>query len=141
MPSVLGQYTGSGFRGGNVAVDSSSEAQGGIRSTARLLSAGASTNATSVKASAGRVYGAQGYNAAASVRYLKLYDKAAAPTVGTDTPVKTVTLPPLTAFALDWVLGYAFENGIAFALTTGGADADTGALTAADILGLNIDYS
>lgn len=115
---------------------------GGLASTARLLSAAASTNATSVKGSAGRLYKIQGYNAAAAVRYLKLYNKATAPTVGTDTPVRTIALPPLTAFDLDWSnLGYYFSTGIAFALTTGSADADTAALTAGDILGLNMDYA
>jgi len=122
------------------AVADASAATGGIASTSRMLSAAASTNATSAKASAGRLYAIQGYNAAAAVRYLKLYDKASAPTVGTDTPVKTLALPPGVGFAFDFPLGYSFATGIAFALTTGSADADTGALTAGDVLGLNLDY-
>lgn len=117
-----------------------SSATGGISSTSRILSAAASTNATSVKASAGRVYAIQGYNASASVRYVKLYNKASAPTVGTDTPVKTLAIPPGSGFAFDWPHGYSFATGIALALATGSADADTGALTAGDILGLNVDY-
>lgn len=109
--------------------------------TSRIISAAASTNATSAKASSGRVFAVQGYNASTAARYLKFYNKASAPTVGTDTPVKTIYLPPLTAFALDWPRGYTFSTGIAYALTTGGADADTGALTAADVLGINVDYA
>lgn len=115
---------------------------GGLASTSRLLSAAATTNATSVKGSAGRLYKMQGYNAATAVRYLKLYNKASAPTVGSDTPVRTIALPPGAAFDLDWSnLGYYFSTGIAYALTTGSADADTGALAAGDILGLNMDYA
>jgi hypothetical protein len=124
---------------GRMAADASS-ATGGIASTKRLLSAAASTNADFAKASAGRLYAIQGYNASSSVRYLKLYNKASAPTVGTDTPVKTLAIPPSVGFAFDWPHGYSFATGIAFALTTGSADADTAALTAGDILGLNLDY-
>lgn len=114
---------------------------GGIANTSRIVSAAATTNATSAKASAGRVYAIHGYNAAATLRYLKLFNKASAPTVGTDVPVKTIVLPPSTAFALDFPLGYSFAAGIAYALTTGSADNDTGALTSGDVLGLNVDYA
>lgn len=110
--------------------------------TGRLLSAAATTNATNVKASAGRVYGIQGYNAVAAVTYLKLYNIATAPTVGTTVPVKTLALPPSSAFAFDWPRGYAFATGIGFGLTAaaGGADNSTTAVAAGDVLGLNIDY-
>lgn len=109
-------------------------------STSRILSAAATTNATVAKASAGTVLAIQGYVARATPVYLKFYNKATAPTVGTDTPVKTIYLPALAAFAIEWPTGYSFATGIAYALTTGSADNDTGALTAADVLGLNVDY-
>lgn len=115
-------------------------AAGGIASTSRIVSAAASTNATSAKGSAGRIYAIHGYNAATAVRYLKIYNKATSPTVGTDTPVKTLALPPGAGFAFDWPHGYSLATGIAYALTTGSADSDTGALTAADVVGLNVDY-
>ena len=115
---------------------------GGVASFGRLVSAAASTNATSVKASPGRVYGITAYNAAASVRYLKLYNKASAPTVGTDTPVLTFAIGPAQQFNLTVMdVGIYLSNGIAYALTTGSADSDTGALTAADVVGLNILYA
>jgi hypothetical protein len=34
-----------------------------------------------------------------------------------------------------------FSTGIAYALTTAAADADTGALTAGDVIAMNIAYS
>lgn len=106
--------------------------------TARLLSAAATTNATSVKTSNGTVRRIMGFNAAASARYLKLYDKISAPTVGTDTPRKTIYLAATTSFNFEQ--HDYFGQGIAYAITTAAADADTGAVTAADIVCLNIDY-
>lgn len=107
--------------------------------TSRIISAAATTNATSAKAANGTLRRVIGYNASGSARYLKFYNKASAPTVGTDTPRMTIYLPPSTAFAFD--LDDYFSTGIAYALTTGSADADTGALTAADVLGLNVSYN
>lgn len=123
-------------------IATASAGSGGVASTYRLLSAAATTNPTSVKASAGRVYQVLGYNAAPALRYLKLYNKASAPTVGTDTPVKTIALPPQSAFAIDNAdLGRSFSSGIAFALTVNVADSDATALAAGDILALNMDYA
>lgn len=113
---------------------------------ARLLSAAASTNATSVKASAGDVFKIIGTNTNAAARYLKLYNKASAPTVGTDTPVMTLYLPPSSVgggvFQFDFGSKQLyFATGIAYALTTAAADADTGALTAGDVVAMNIAYA
>jgi len=107
----------------------------------RIVSAAADTNATSAKASAGTLHAISGYNAAATVRYLKIYNKASAPTVGTDTPILTLALKPTDRFEFSWPHGFYLATGIAYAMTTGAADADTGALTAADVVGLNISYN
>ena len=115
---------------------------GGLSTVGRLISAAATTNAASLKASAGRLYKVRGYNAAATALYLKIYNKASAPTVGTDTPVVTITLKPLDVFDVDFSgIGQFFAAGIAYALTTGSADADTGALTLADVTGLNLWFA
>lgn len=101
----------------------------------RLVSA-ASTNATSVKASAGTLYALLVVNLNAAVRYLKLYNKASAPTVGTDTPVATIPIPASTTGAGVMVPlgpGADFATGIALATTTGAADSDTGAVAANEI--------
>lgn len=101
----------------------------------------ATTNATSVKASAGRLYGVQVHNTNGTVRYLKLYDKASAPTVGTDVPKKIIAIPPalIIPMVIQFGPGLQFANGIAFALTTGVADADTGAVGANEIV-VNLDW-
>lgn len=115
---------------------------GGVASVSRLLSAAGTTNATVVKASAGRVYKITGYNDAATLLYLKLYNSATAPDVGTDTPVATIAMKANDAFDISLGdLGMYFSAGISFAMTTGVADDDTTALTAADIVGMNIWYA
>lgn len=102
----------------------------------KLVSA-ASTNATSVKASAGTLAAIVVSNVNAAMRYLKFYNKASAPTVGTDIPVFIVPIPGNTAGAGAAIplppQGLNFTTGIAFALTTGLADADTGAVAATEI--------
>jgi hypothetical protein len=108
----------------------------------KLVSA-ATTNATSLKASAGVIYGIQVTNVNASPRYLKLYNKASAPTVGTDTPVKTLIIPGNATGAGSNVpipvRGINFSTGIAFALTTEATDAGTTGVAANEIV-VNIDY-
>jgi hypothetical protein len=99
--------------------------------------AAASTNPVSVKAGAGQLYGIVATNINAAVRYLKLYNKASAPTVGTDVPVMTIALPGNTAgagLAIDFANGIAFATGIAAALTTGVGDSDTGAVAANELV-------
>lgn len=106
------------------------------------LNSAASTNATSVKASAGQIYSIACMNTNASARYLKLYNKASAPTVGTDTPVQVYTIPGNTAgsgMTITFPVGLSFGTGIAFALTTGAADSDTGAVAANEII-VNLSY-
>jgi hypothetical protein len=107
---------------------------------ARLASAAASTNAALVSPGATKVLFVVANNTADADRYLKLYDKATAPTVGTDVPKMTIGLPP-GAFALEIASGVQFQSGLGYALTGAAADNDTTALTAADVTGLNIGYA
>lgn len=103
-------------------------------SVGKFISA-ASTNATSLKASAGQVFGFFAVNTNASARFLKIYNKASSPTVGTDTPVLTIGLPGSGGIAFSFPTGIPFATGIAYALTTGAADADTGAVALSEITG------
>lgn len=112
----------------------------GATAASRIPSAAASTNPTVAKASAGRVYAINGLNAKAAVVYLKFYNKATTPTVGTDVPVVTLAIPASAPFSF-YLDGFVFSTGIAYGLTTDAADAGTTALLAADILGLNVLYT
>ena len=93
----------------------------------------------SVKGSAGQVYGGFVYNANASIRYLKFYNKATAATVGTDVPVLTVPLPATSLAILGAFSGVVFGTGISVGATTGLADNDTGAPSANDVI-VNLFY-
>jgi hypothetical protein len=108
----------------------------------KLVSA-ATTNATSVKASAGQVYMITASSVNAAARYLKLYNKASAPTVGTDTPVHTFIIPGNTAGAGTNIpipdCGLEFTTGIAFALTTEATDAGSTAVAVNEIV-VNLAY-
>lgn len=99
----------------------------------------ASTNANSIKASAGQVYGYEIYNTNAAARFVKLYNKASAPTVGTDTPFRTIGVAPNSRVSGTFSNGIAFATGIAIATTTGIADTDSTAVGASD-LSIDIDY-
>lgn len=118
-------------------VTSQPSTSGGLTS-ARLVSA-ASTNATSLKASAGQLYNLQSFNLSTSNKFVKFYNKASAPTVGTDTPVQTYLVPPGGGIVLEWSNGLAFATGIAYAVTGAYTDADTTAVNAGDVL-LNLGY-
>lgn len=128
-----------GITGSPLVVDGAAGGSGAT-TTARLPSSAATTNATVAKNAAGDLFSLIGFNTNAAVRYLKIYDKATAPTVGTDTPVLTIPLVPSAGFAIDFA-PLSFSLGIGYALTTGAADADTGAVGAGDIVGLNVVFA
>jgi hypothetical protein len=116
---------------------SQTPATSGGLSISRTLSA-ASTNATNAKGSAGQVYGWVITNTNAAARFVKLYNKATSPTVGTDTPVMTLVIPGNAngagQLAAEFTSGIAFSAGIGYAITTGVADSDTGAVAANEVV-------
>lgn len=113
----------------------------GATAVARLLSAaGTSQDSTLVKNAAGYVSHITGRNNRTSSVYLKLYNKASAPTVGTDVPLVTIEIPASTAFDFAYERGSYFSAGIGFGLTTAAADNSTASVTAGDITCLNIWY-
>lgn len=102
--------------------------------TASNVNSAASTNATVVKASAGTVYNVTASNVNASPRYLKLYNKATAPTVGTDVPLITIAIPATSTVAVNFgVTGHRFATGVGLAITAGAADSDTAAVGANEV--------
>lgn len=88
-----------------------------------------------VKTSAGQLYGYIIHNAAASTRYVKLYNATAANvTVGSTTPVMTIPVPAGATANVAFPNGISFSTAICAAATTGVADADTGAPGANDVI-------
>lgn len=112
--------------------------QTGALGTTTFIKSAATTNATSVKASAGNLFSMYLINNSAAVKYFKFYNKASAPTVGTDTPVAVIGIPASgNNFVMDgntWVWP-RFSTGIAFAITGAVTDADTTAVAVNDVSG------
>lgn len=95
-------------------------------STAYALVSAATTNAASVKATAGTLFELSLFNATAATVYLKLYNKASAPTVGTDVPIMTIPVAAGALFNAEFGrLGKRFNLGIALAITGAAVATDT----------------
>lgn len=107
--------------------------------TSSRVNAAASTNATSLKVSAGQVGEIDVFNSAAYAVFLKFYNKASAPTVGTDTPVWTIPIAAGGGFSKSFPRGKSFSTGIAYAITKLQADSDTTVVVAGDLTG-SIDW-
>jgi len=102
----------------------------------------ASTNANTINAQQSKLYVVSAIGLTSTVRYLKFYDKATAPTVGTDTPVLTIPVPANTQGAgivIPFNIPIDFISGLSFAITSGSADNDTGAVGAGDVI-VNLTY-
>lgn len=106
--------------------------------TSSRINAANSTNATSLKASAGQVYGIDVFNVAAYNVFLKLYNKASSPTVGTDTPFMTIPVQASGGVSLRWNMGLPMGTGIAYAITKLQADSDTTVVATGDLTGLTL---
>lgn len=121
---------------GTFAVQTSATSTGGY-TPGKLVSA-ATTNATVIKASAGTLGHISASNVNAAARYLKFYNKATAPTVGTDVPVLTYIIPGNTAGAGTNIplppQGINFSTGISFATTTEATDAGSTGVAVSEIV-------
>lgn len=114
--------------------------QGAGFATYHTLVSAASTNATSVKGSQGVIGTCVLTNTHTQFQYVKFFNLAVAPTMGTSTPVIQFpiaagsTLDVSTAFA-----GLRFTIGIAYAITHNAALLDNTAVTAGAVL-VNLSY-
>lgn len=113
---------------------------GGGGCTIYYLTSAATTNGVNIKASAGNVYSVVATNTNASVRYLRLYNVAGAPTVGTTATKLCFAIPGNGGIVVPLANSLAFTVGIAISLTTGAADTNTSAV-AADELKITIGYT
>lgn len=105
--------------------------------TYHLASAG-STNATVVKASAGKLYGWFISNTSSSYTYLAFHNTASAPTAGASIFFK-IGIPPSSGANVEFTNGIEFSTGIAFTTVTGAADNDNTGVAANDQI-INLFY-
>lgn len=117
------------------------EVSGGVKNH-RIISAN-TDNAALVKSTTGQVLGWYITNINAAIAYVKLYNKATAPTVGTDTPVLTIPVPGNTAGSGCTVFIPTgvdeFSNGIGIGIVTGVADNNNTAVAANEVV-VNLFY-
>lgn len=146
LPATLGQKTSANSLAVVIASDnvlsvaSAPSATVGAGTFHHLISA-ATTNATSVKATAGNIAVLIVSNNATTKRFFKLYNKASAPTVGTDTPILTLMLAPGETIQCNTgPYGMALSAGIAYATTQLITVADTTAVAVSD-MSIHMSYT
>jgi hypothetical protein len=100
---------------------------------------GLSTTGQSVKSSPGQVFGWHLANSGASGAFVKLYDMATAPQIGTSTPVATLYVPAGQVVSAEHTNGIELSNGIGIGATTGVADSDASD-PAANTVVVNVFY-
>lgn len=97
------------------------------------------TTGSIIKAAKGQIFDLHICNQAVTPRYVKLYDKATAPTAS-DTPLRTYAIPATTVVSLAVATaGIEFLSGISIRGTQLIADADNTAPAANDIV-VNISW-
>jgi hypothetical protein len=116
---------------GDVGVQYRANATGAASRTHLVAATG--TNATIVKAAAGRVIGWNIANPTAAWRYVKLHNIATAPTAGAGV-VQTIAVPPNSVNTQTLEGGIGFATGIGLTTVTGSADADATGVTASDLV-------
>jgi hypothetical protein len=99
--------------------------------TPKHLVAAGSTNQTSVKASAGKLFTASVYNAALYPVYVKFHNTSGAPTAGVGI-VLTVGVQAGSHRDVVWPSGWNFDTGIGMSIVKGIADNDATAVIASD---------
>jgi hypothetical protein len=107
--------------------------------TPYFLNSAASTNGALILTGTSGVQAFYGTNTGAAAAFVKLYNKATAPTVGTDVPEMIIPIPA----AVGGVPGfteltpgfnaYRFPLGLGIAITGGAADSDTTAVAAGQV--------
>lgn len=108
-------------------------------STPYFVNSAASTNGALVLTGSSGLQAFWATNTGASVAYVKLYNKATAPTVGTDVPEMIIPVPaavggvPGVAQVTPGFNGLRFALGLGIAITGGAADTDTTAVAAGQV--------
>jgi hypothetical protein len=143
VPGVNAFVTNANANGRVTSANSSPVVPSPAPTTYHLIAAN-TTNATSVKGSAATLMSCQMSNNSTTPAYLKIFNKASAPTLGTDTPVDTLIIPgPAAGGGGSNVVfgpgGLTLSLGFALAVTNLIADADS-TIVAAATYAINCQY-
>lgn len=107
--------------------------------TPYILNSAATTNGALILTGTSGLHAFYGTNIGATAAIVKLYNKATAPVVGTDTPAMMIPIPaavggvPGTAPLPVGFNGFRFPLGLGIAITGGMADSDTTAVAAGQV--------
>ena len=107
--------------------------------TPYFVNSAATTNGALILAGTSGLQAFWATNTGAAAAFVKLYNKATAPTVGTDVPEMIIPVPaavggvPGVAQITPGVNGYRFPLGLGIAITGGVADSDTTAVAASHV--------
>jgi len=107
--------------------------------TPYILNSLATTNGALILTGTSGLHAFYASNIGATTAYVKLYNKAAAPTVGTDVPAMVIPVPSNSVNGIgtaDLAIGhngFRFALGLGIAITGGVADSDTTAVAAGQV--------
>lgn len=100
----------------------------------------ASTTATSVTTKKTKMLGVNAQNSGTAAAYLRIYDKASAPVPGTDVPKMVFMVPPGGGMVSEKNMAVEFALGLAFAITSGAGNTNSGTVTNANEVVVNLEY-
>jgi len=103
-----------------------------VRSSLFTLNSAATTNATGVKSGSAFIQNIQAHNAAVAARWLRIYNTAGTPVVGTDTPVMIIHLPASSSKEIQ-VGDVSLSLGLGIAITGAVGVLDATAVAAGDV--------
>ncbi len=96
----------------------------------------ATTNATLIKSTAGRVYGYHLANTHATAwRYVKFYNATTAPVVGTTAVYYVIPLAPNSSVTAELTVPISHATGVGMSIVTGSVDTDATAVGAGEVIG------
>ena len=100
----------------------------------------ASTTATNVTTKKTRLLSIDAQNKGASAAFLRIYDKATAPSPGSDVPKMTFMLPAGGGKVNEKNMAMELASGFGYAITGGSGETDTTNVTNADEVVVNFEY-
>ena len=133
-PIPATQVTGTQLVSGTVAVNPV------VPATPYFLNSAATTNGALILAGTSNVSSFYATNEGATAAYIKLYNKATAPTVGTDVPEMTIPVPDAALSGVPGVAtipigfhGFRFALGLGIAITRNAGHTDKTAIGAGEV--------